>query len=978
VLVLAGPGAGKTFCLIERIRHLIEVEKLEPAGICAFTFTNKAAEEIATRLEREVGAQAAMVKRSTLHAFCVEVLREFHEAAGLPRGFGIADEDYQRTVLSRLGQPSRWHTNFLQRVALHRFLGYELQYRDKRVFERYEHFLRRRDVLDFDQLVIRVANLLELEAPAAAIRGRWSYLLVDEFQDLNPVQYRVVRALVADHGNVFAVGDDEQSIYSWAGAEPKLFNDFANDYKLTTRYALTENRRCPRIVFDLARRLVERNPSLFNVRKEIHAPRESSFEVRAVSFPDDESELAWLIADLVADRELHQLPWGDFAILYRKHRIGNALEGEFLKAGIPCRLAQGRALADDPVVRYVLAALRVVARTTDSVHAENFLQVVLPSHLFGEVRARSEERGTRVLAEMERLGRALPKADDHGMKIRRGLYALRNLPALGAQHSRLGPLIEELLSHRVGVYRSMLEDRADEITDPAEHAEVVRLAERIDRASREGRWIAFEPMGGIEIALAGMVSAAGLRRLLLGRPGVAPETIAASDAPVLGVALGFFKALQVVASRDFTNAFTDFTAVDLETTGRDIRSAGIVEIAAVRVRGGQVVDEFHSMVKPSIAIEPGASVVHKISMADLEGAPTFEDVWPAFAAFIGTDVLVAHNGYAFDFPVLRRMARELPGGRAFRTYDTLPLARELHTGSRRLVDLADFFGVAAGTAHRALDDTRMLAHVFNALSGLKIQRARKAALSNLLDHLGIALALTPARGEEAERFADWCRPFTLGRYGEALDWYRARRDAAQNAAELPPTEEVIERLGGVELMLRIRAEKSADQRYPIAMARLRRLIDGIGGATLAEQIDQFVEQAVLSRHDGVEADRNRVNLLTLHSTTGLEFSRVYIVGVEDAELLKGTFEQTSDAEAEEARRLLYVGMTRTMDRLTMTRAERRGEKETGGYRFLVEMGVELQAFGVGRSALDTDAAQRGVSNAERRTPNAEAPSSSDR
>ena len=137
---------------------------------------------------------------------------------------------------------------------------------------------------------------------------------------------------------------------------------------------------------------------------------------------------------------------------------------------------------------------------------------------------------------------------------------------------------------------------------------------------------------------------------------------------------------------------------------------------------------------------------------------------------------------------------------------------------------------------------------------------------------------------------------------------------------MPGVDEVIERLGGAELMIKIRAEKTADERYPQAMMRLRRLLDEIPDrAARAEQISLFLERAVLSKWDGLEPARHRVNLLTLHSTKGLEFSRVYIVGVEDSQLPGGSpTKGASPLEIEEARRLLYVGMTRTMDRLVMT------------------------------------------------------------
>jgi superfamily I DNA/RNA helicase len=146
-LVLAGPGAGKTYCLIERIKYLIEHHGIAPARINAFTFTNKAAEEIGERLDA-LESSAHLVKRGTIHAFCAEVLREHGHHVGLERGFGIADENYQRAVLSRLGQPARFHTSILNAFSMHRLKDVPLSDRDARTYPEYVRRLERRNVAD--------------------------------------------------------------------------------------------------------------------------------------------------------------------------------------------------------------------------------------------------------------------------------------------------------------------------------------------------------------------------------------------------------------------------------------------------------------------------------------------------------------------------------------------------------------------------------------------------------------------------------------------------------------------------------------------------------------------------------------------------------------------------------------------------------------------------------------------------------------
>lgn len=946
LLVLAGPGAGKTHCLTERIRFLIERHKFDPARICAFTFTNKAAGEIAHRLETRLGPAAERITRGTIHAFCADLLRELGASVLLEPGFGIADEEYQLSALRRIEGFRRWHRHTLTRFSAHRFRGDPLLHDDLALFEQYERFLTKRKLVDFDTLVIKAAELLEGSGDAAGVRSRWDVVLVDEFQDLNPVQYRVVRGLARDHQHVFAVGDDDQSIYSWAGADPQVFRSFANDFSIKQAdiIDLEENRRCPRHVFALARSLVANNPPIFAGRVAPVANRESPFPIQAVGFETDDDEAAWIVADVRRDREAHGHRWGEVALLYRKHDIGDRLEAAFMNAGIPSRLAQGRALADDPVVAYVLAAARVIASPKDDLYRDAFFRVVLPRPLYDVALAKSEESRHDLRRQLNHMASRLPRADENGRQIRRALTDWRNLVAVGKQHETIASLIQDLLSRRVGKLRSVLDERHDEISDPALNNEVVRLADRLRDARVRNTPVWIPSLGGVGVAIKGMLGEIGIKAARGGVPEPGAECLSANDVPSIGLALGVFKAAQLIEMGEAATAFTSFTAIDLETTDADISTAEIVEIAAVRVRDGVIVEQFSSLVKPRGPIAAGATDTHGIRDVDVAAAPRFEDVWPMFSAFCGNDVIVAHNGYEFDFRILSRMARGLGGGVRFDlcTYDTLPLARDLCPASRKLVDLARQFGIPPGQSHRALDDTLTLAKVLLALDEMKLARSRKTALVNLLDHLGVALALCDEDElcAEARMFRGITRVFALGRFSNCLDWYEREQG---DDISIPAVDEIIERLGGVELMLKIRAVKTADERYPVAMTRLRRLIAEVPDGAIDAQLSLFLERAVLSKWDGQEPDRERVNLLTMHSTKGLEFSRVYIVGAEDAQLPGGSPSSgPKPLEIEEARRLLYVGMTRTKDRLVLTRSAARGEKPTGGHQFLDEMGLSPQ------------------------------------
>ncbi len=946
-LVLAGPGAGKTFCLIERVRHLIGVLNVDPGRICVFTFTNKAAGEIADRLTG-LGDASDRVKRGTIHSFCAELLREFGEEVGLQPGFGIADEDYQRSVLRRLRVPAKRHKYLLNAFARYRFCGVTLEWPERRVFEAYQKLTVGRNIADFDTLVLKAAQLLRIDAIASQVRGRWDEVLIDEFQDLNEIQYAIVRRLAMDHRHIFAVGDDEQSVYSWAGASPRVFQTFRDDFGPVALIQLEDNHRCPRAVLETARKFIAQNETLFDNRTPQRTTHESPFPVSALAFVDEEAETNWLLQDLRRDRMEHagRLDWGDVGIIYRKHKIGSVLESAFLNAGVPCCLAQGHALCDDDVVRYLIAALRVIANPRDEIQHELFYEAVLPSALFDTARAEAERDGRSLLRQLEHIARNAPAAHPDAKKIWRGHYALRNLEVLAQTHSSLQSLVEAILSEKVGTYRTVLEDHHDELSDPEAHDEVVTLAARIQEAIAAGGSVWIPRMGGAEIPARRMLLETGLRAVHVGgAPPAGSLRITAADLPSLGFGLGLFKTAQLMRSGGFAMSFSeDFTAIDLETTGNEVDVAEIVEVAAVRVRHGRVVDEFHSLVRPRVPITSGALKTHHISETVVAGAPYFEEVWEKFRTFCGSDVLVAHNGYTFDFPILRRMAAKLPRGRDLSVYDTLPLARTLHRTSASLSSLSRMYGVRLAQWHRALDDSRALAKLFPALCEDRLEFARKTALVNLLDHLGVAIALSDREQlcEEARKFLDFVQPYSLGRFSECLDIY-ARERAECGDTDLPTVDELITLLGGHQRMEHLRAERTAQTRYPETMGRLRRLIEACEREELPASICAFLERAMLSQSDGAEPRPNRVNLLTMHSTKGLEFSRVYIVGVEDEQLIPLPRDGLlNKLELEEARRLLYVGMTRTKDRLVMTRAKTRDGKGTGGHRFLDEIGIPLQ------------------------------------
>src|SRR5213080_3254490 len=764
VLVVAGPGAGKTFCLIARINYLIDALHVAPERICAVTFTNRAAEEIAIRLKHTLGERAEPITRGTIHALCLALLREHAEAAGLRKGFGVADEQYQKAILGRLHVPQEQRGSLLNRFSRHRVQkgDYELTADDARLYREYAAWLAHRNMLDFDDLVSKAEELLRTHGDIAdAVAARWDYLLVDEFQDVNAVQYDLLKRLAAPHGNFFAVGDDEQSIFTWTGADPYVLVRFSREYAIDRPIVLDKNCRCSRQIFETARRVLAHNPQLFE--KQLSADQESAYDVGAFAFRDEEEEASWLLDDILADRTAAGLEWGDYAILYRRHKLGEYLEGRLVRAGIPCRLARGRALVEDDVIKYVMAALRIVRDPGDPVALEAFARCVLSAHFLQEVLASPPfPLEADFLAAIRTLARRRPAQDPDTKKLWRLVFQVENLRALPRSHRTLAPLVDEILSQSVGPYRNALEERHDELTDPADSPEAVRLAEHLTGTIAAERDIVLEPQDGLEIALRGMLIAAGLRH-------VPTSTTSRTSPTSITSALTLFKALQLVHARDLDPALERYVTFDLETTDKDVEVCEVVEIGAVRVVGGDIVDRFHTLVQPYRPITPGATKVHGYTDPDVRDARSFAEVWPEFRAFIGDDVLIAHNGQHFDIPVLRRLAAGWEGVDTLVFYDTLPLVRSLSRDSAKLEDLALRFGIDAGRAHHALDDAVTLARVYRELERQRGIRARKAVLVNLLDYLGLGLALERRTGSgERDLLFKVAKFYTLGRYSDAL------------------------------------------------------------------------------------------------------------------------------------------------------------------------------------------------------------------
>ena len=404
MLVLAGAGSGKTRVLVHRIAWLVEVEGVSPYSILAVTFTNKAAGEMRARVETLLNLPTRGLWVGTFHGLAHRLLRQHHEAAGLPAGFQIMDSDDQkrqvRRVLRTLGlDEQRWPPKQLQwfinackeegqRPAAVRDTGDPVQQQMVRVYAAYEVACQRAGLVDFPELLLRVYELLrEDTALLAHYRERFRHLLVDEFQDTNDLQYRWLRLLAGERGRLFAVGDDDQSIYSWRGARVENLHRFGRDFPDAQTVRLEQNYRSTGTILQAANTLIANNSE--RLGKELWTDGSEGEPIRLYAAFNEQDE-----AQFVVDRIRQHLDTGgsrsEVAILYRSNAQSRLFEERLIMAGIAYRVYGGLRFFDRAEVRDTLAYLRLTAQRHDDTAFERVVN--LPTRGIGnrtldEVRA---------------------------------------------------------------------------------------------------------------------------------------------------------------------------------------------------------------------------------------------------------------------------------------------------------------------------------------------------------------------------------------------------------------------------------------------------------------------------------------------------------------------------------------------------------------------------------------------------------------
>lgn len=463
VLVIAGPGSGKTRVLTQRIAYLIASEGVRPWQILAVTFTNKAAKEMQERVNGMLNSQATEgIMLGTFHSICARLLRREAEHLPIESNFVIFDSDDQERIVKAIIREFNLNEKLYRPASIHAAISraknelvgaddYPINtYRDeviKRVYDEYQKRLISMNAVDFDDILVYTARLLE-DVPAVRDKyaQRFRHVLVDEFQDTNIAQYTLVKQLASYHKNIFCVGDPDQSIYAWRGADYRNVHRFEQDFPTAQTILLEQNYRSHQNILDAAMGVIDRARN--RKKKRLFSDRGVGERIFFYEARDDYGEASFVvdtIAQLVASGQFEP---GDCAVMYRTNAMSRLIEEAFLQARLPYKLVGAQRFYGRREVKDMIAFLRLVHNPADEASLDRIINV--PPRGIGEktlttlhvIARQNNVPPTTILLDLARgadspyyksfTGRAaLPLADFGGMYTNwRALAATRTIPEL--------------------------------------------------------------------------------------------------------------------------------------------------------------------------------------------------------------------------------------------------------------------------------------------------------------------------------------------------------------------------------------------------------------------------------------------------------------------------------------------------------------------------------------------------------------------
>lgn len=494
LLILAGAGSGKTKVLTVRIAHLL-AQGVNPYEILAITFTNKAAKEMKSRVEGLVGDVANRIWLSTFHSFCAKFLRfEIDSFLGYNSNFTIYDTSDSQAVikaaLKALNLDDKYYPVGAMIAAIsdakNKLLfasDFRKQARDfyqqkvADVYEYYERELRKNNALDFDDLLLVAVKLLQSNATVLdKYSHRFRYVMIDEYQDTNHAQYLLAKLLASHWKNIAVVGDADQSIYAWRGADIQNILDFEKDYFNCTSIKLEQNYRSTKIILDAANAVIDNNEG--RPEKNLWTDKIEGAKIQHFTAQSEHEEAAFIGDTIAKKHDIHDVPYGDMAILYRTNAQSRVLEEALIKRALPYTMVGGTKFYDRKEIKDVLAYLRVLYNPFDDLSLLRIINV--PKRSIGattvaKLQDYAREKGTSLFMTLTQLhlidsikGKTKEKLEEFGILIFTLVSEMEDKTVLD--------ILESILD-RTG-YLAQLE----ESTDPQDQARAENIGELLSVA----------------------------------------------------------------------------------------------------------------------------------------------------------------------------------------------------------------------------------------------------------------------------------------------------------------------------------------------------------------------------------------------------------------------------------------------------------------------------------------------------------------
>lgn len=996
LLVLAGPGTGKTRVITYRVAYLIDSGRVPPEQILTLTFTNKAAEELKERIHQLLGESVGgTVWMGTFHHICSRLLREEPEAYGLRPDFAIFDQETQQAILRDCLRREGLPVDDALVTRVRDFMSAEKSslrdptqtlpllfdeggnpldepaYREgiRASVRAYLERLRSHGALDFDDLLLAVTLGLRKSAVLQRkVQRRFRHLLVDEYQDINEVQYELLKALSVSPFPITAVGDEDQSIYAWRGSSPEWIRRFREEFRPHV-IELEVNYRSSRTILHAAAELIGHNRR--ERQKPLVTDAEAGPPIYIYSFADEDEAATYLARVFRGLFEEAHIPYRDMALFYRNHRHADLFEQKLAQAGIPVQRVLPVSQMLDAHESAILAWLRFLAFGLD-IHLHEAL--TFPTNVLDEwTRVWIQRRALREscsFSELLRrlgpetppltrvtLGRALQRFDvlkervaekpiSEGVRALFSELELYRSPYASGELENILP-VEKFpsLADAADVFRAALDrsvvpriitsDELDAFSAALLVRETLRLYFDLD--------VPFERVDAktpVEISswtllFGGLVPLDSERRWIhfgaspeMWSRGLCPRSPEGFPSSATWTAFRFCQRLLEISEQIEEEGVVVY---DLETTGNNVRRAEIIEFAATRL--GRPEQHVHLYIRPKGPIPAHLTRIHGISNETVRDKPTIEEQIASIREFLDDAILVGHNIRDFDNRLLEReLIAYLGVSLQNPTYDTYVVARRLFPHESHILGaLTEKFGIEYKERHRADHDVDAAKRIFRVLRQRELDLRVRTSLPEMLPFLAVGCQASGVW--DAEALVPYC--FATAR------WMRVH-EVLREITEMYPS----------PMRVRVRHLLDAARRVPFPesreddewkslrerfLNRVRRFEETSPNSSLRDFLNH---RSLAEPADDLDPNNDAVTLMTLHSAKGTEFRAVFVTTMEEG-ILPSFRSRSNEGLLAEERRLCYVGMTRAKERLYLVFVARRNGRDWEPSRFLDEIPSNL-------------------------------------